>query len=131
MNAIVSIAAAVLLINSFAPPGEEAVYGAVGGTLGTGAGVVTGLAFMLLVYFMNRNVLRRRMGRDRNREAESYGSVFRTIFFLVTPIIFTTFINNASTYLDSYIFSSIQDFTVSAEIRSPLPTENSATIICR
>ena len=74
MNAIVSIAAAVLLINSFAPPGEEAVYGAVGGTLGTGAGVVTGLAFMLLVYFMNRNVLRRRMGRDRNREAESYGS---------------------------------------------------------
>ena len=110
MNAIVSIAAAVLLINSFAPPGEEAVYGAVGGTLGTGAGVVTGLAFMLLVYFMNRNVLRRRMGRDRNREAESYGSVFRTIFFLVTPIIFTTFINNASTYLDSYIFSSIQGF---------------------
>lgn len=110
MNAIVSIAAAVLLINSFAPPGEEAVYGAVGGTLGTGAGVVTGLAFMLLVYFMNRNVLRHRMGRDRNREAESYGSVFRTIFFLVTPIIFTTFINNASTYLDSYIFSSIQGF---------------------
>ena len=110
MNAIVSIAAAVLLIKSFAPPGEEAVYGAVGGTLGTGAGVVTGLAFMLLVYFMNRNVLRRRMGRDRNREAESYGSVFRTIFFLVTPIIFTTFINNASTYLDSYIFSSIQGF---------------------
>ena len=110
MNAIVSIAAAVLLINSFAPPGEEAVYGAVGGTLGTGAGVVTGLAFMLLVYFMNRNVLRRRMGRDRNREAESYGSVFRTIFFLVTPIIFTTFINNASTYLDSYIFSNIQGF---------------------
>ena len=110
LNAIVSIAAAVLLINSFAPPGEEAVYGAVGGTLGTGAGVVTGLAFMLLVYFMNRNVLRRRMGRDRNREAESYGSVFRTIFFLVTPIIFTTFINNASTYLDSYIFSSIQGF---------------------
>ena len=110
MNAIVSIAAAVLLINSFAPPGEEAVYGAVGGTLGTGPGVVTGLAFMLLVYFMNRNVLRRRMGRDRNREAESYGSVFRTIFFLVTPIIFTTFINNASTYLDSYIFSSIQGF---------------------
>ena len=131
MNAIVSIAAAVLLINSFAPPGEEAVYGAVGGTLGTGAGVVTGLAFMLLVYFMNRNVLRRRMGRDRNREAESYGSVFRTIFFLVTPIIFTTFINNASTYLDSYIFSASRDFTVSAEIRSPLPTENSATIICR
>ena len=54
---------------------------------GHGSGVVTGLAFMLLVYFMNRNVLRRRMGRDRNREAESYGSVFRTIFFLVTPII--------------------------------------------
>ena len=110
MNAIVSIVAAMILIRNLAPAGKEAVYGAVGGTLGTGAGVVTGLAFMIFVYCLNQNVLHRRLGRDRNRKAESYGSVFQTIFFLMTPIIFTTFINNASTYLDSYIFSSVQGF---------------------
>ena len=108
MNAVVSIAAAVVLVNSFAPAGQEAVYGAVGGTLGTGAGVLTGLAFMLLVYLLNRGILRRQRERDRNQREETYGGVFRIIFFLMTPIIFTTFINNASTYLDSYIYSSVQ-----------------------
>ena len=108
MNAVVSIAAAVILVNSFAPAGQEAVYGAVGGTLGTGAGVVTGLAFMLFVYLINRKVLKKQQGRDRNQRVETYGGVFKIIFFLMTPIIFTTFINNASTYLDSYIYSSVQ-----------------------
>ena len=110
MNAVVSIAAAVILVNRFAPAGEEAVYGAVGGTLGTGAGVLTGLAFMIFVYMLNRGILRRQRARDRHRREETYGDVFRIIFFLMTPIIFTTFINNASTYLDSYLYSSIQGF---------------------
>ena len=39
---------------------------------------------------------------------ESYRDVFRIIFFLITPVIFTTFVNNASAYLDSYLYSSIQ-----------------------
>lgn len=110
MNAVVSIAAAMILVNRFAPAGEEAVYGAVGGTLGTGAGVLTGLAFMIFVYMLNRGILRRQRARDRHRREETYGDVFRIIFFLMTPIIFTTFINNASTYLDSYLYSSIQGF---------------------
>ena len=110
MNAVISIAAAVILVNQFAPAGEKAVYGAVGGTLGTGAGVVTGLAFMIFVYLLNRNILKRQRARDRHQREEGYGEVFRTIFFLMTPIIFTTFINNASTYLDSYLYSSIQGF---------------------
>lgn len=110
MNAVVSVLAAWLLIVSLAPGGgtEAAVYGSVGGTLGTGAGVLTGLLFMLFVYMLNRPVFRRQAGRDRHRQEESYGDVFRIIFFLITPVIFTTFVNNASAYLDSYLYSSIQ-----------------------
>ncbi len=110
MNAIVSILAAWLLVRHFAPDGgtARAVYGAVGGTMGTGAGVITGLIFMLFVYGVNRKVIHRKIDRDTHRTEETYGHVFRIILLMVTPIIFTTFINNASTYLDSYLYSAIQ-----------------------
>ena len=110
VNAVVSVLAAWLLIVNLAPGGgtEAAIYGSVGGTLGTGAGVLTGLLFMVFVYMLNRPVFRRQAGRDRHRQEESYGDVFRIIFFLITPVIFTTFVNNASAYLDSYLYSSIQ-----------------------
>ncbi len=112
MNAIVSILAAWLLVKRFAPDGghNRAVYGAMGGTMGTGAGVLTGLLFMLFVYGVNRSMFKKRAKRDKHKQEETYGEVFRIIFLMVTPIIFTTFINNASTYLDSYLYSSIQDF---------------------
>lgn len=111
MNAIVSILAAWLLVKNLAPQGgtDRAIYGAVGGTMGTAAGVITGLIFMLFVYLVNRNIFRKRIKRDTHKEEESYGQVFSIIFLMVTPIIFTTFINNASTYLDSYLYSSLQD----------------------
>ena len=110
VNAVVSVLAAWILIKNLAPAGgtDAAVYGAMGGTLGTGAGVLTGLLFMLFVFVLNRPVFGRQTARDRHRREESYGEVFQIIFFMVTPIIFTTFINNASNYLDSYIYSSVQ-----------------------
>lgn len=109
MNAIVSVLAGYLLIKGFASNNTtHAVYGAAGGTLGTGAGVLTGLLFMLFVYSVNRRTINGQVRRDIYHEEESFGEIFRTIFQLVTPVIFTTFIYNASSYLDSYIFSSIQ-----------------------
>lgn len=108
LNAIVSVLAAYLLIKGFASDETtHAIYGAAGGTLGTGAGVLAGLLFMLFVYAVNRKTIRRQVRRDTSAQEESFGDVFRIIFFLVTPVIFTTFIYNASTYLDSYLFSSI------------------------
>ncbi|MCQ2508898.1 MAG: polysaccharide biosynthesis protein [Lachnospiraceae bacterium] len=111
MNAIVSILAAWLLVKNLAPNGgtDRAIYGAVGGTMGTAAGVITGLLFMLFVYGVNRSIFHKRIRRDKHENEESYSRVFQIIFLMVTPIIFTTFINNASTYLDSYLYSSLQD----------------------
>ena len=73
VNAVVSVLAAWLLIVNLAPGGgtEAAIYGSVGGTLGTGAGVLTGLLFMVFVYMLNRPVFRRQAGRDRHRQEES------------------------------------------------------------
>lgn len=117
-NAIVSVTAAYFLIQSFAPMGgtKAAIFGAIGGTMGTGAGVLTGL--IVMAYFIIRNVpeYKREKSLDETGLEETYGTVFRIIFLMMTPIIFTTFVNNASTYLDSYIFSSILDrFHVDAD----------------
>lgn len=109
VNAVVSVLAGYVLIKSFAVDDTtHAVLGAAGGTIGTGAGVLAGLLFMLFVYRINRRTIQRQVARDVYHKEESYGEVFRTIFLLVTPVIFTTFIYNASAYLDSYIFSGIQ-----------------------
>ncbi len=111
LNAIVSILAAWLLVKNLAPGGgtDRAICGAVGGTMGTAAGVITGLNFMLFVYMVNSKMFKKRLKRDTYDKEESYGDVFRIIFLMVTPIIFTTFINNASTYFDSYLYSTLQD----------------------
>ena len=110
MNAIVSILAAWILISTFAPDGgtQAAIFGSMGGTMGTGAGVIVGLLFMLFVYNLNRKTFRKRVARDTHVREESYRDIFGIIFMMITPIILTTFINNASLYLDSYIYSSMQ-----------------------
>lgn len=109
-NAVISVFAAWALIRTFAKDGgvKAAIYGAMGGTMGTGAGVLTGLAFMLFVYWVNRNYFIRRAERDKTASVERYSDVYRELFFLMTPIIMTTFLNNASPYLDGYLYSAIQ-----------------------
>ena len=107
-NAIVSVGAAWLLIESFGTNEKSrAIYGAAGGTLGTGAGVFVGLLFMGFVYYINRKTLKRKIASDRHTQEESLGNVMKIIFLMVTPIIFNTFVYNASGYLDSKIFSDI------------------------
>ena len=107
VNAVVSVLAAWLFTRSFAG-GDEALiakYGAAGGTLGTGAGVLAGILFMLFVCVVNMKVLSRRVTRDRHKKEESYREVFRVIFLMVTPIIFSTFIYNASAIVDQNIYN--------------------------
>lgn len=107
-NAIVSVGAAWLLIKSFGTDEKtSAIYGAAGGTIGTGAGVLVGLVFMLLVYLYNRKTIRKQIESDKHTEEISYMSAMKIIFLMVTPIIFNTFVYNASSYLDSKIFSDI------------------------
>lgn len=110
-NAAVSIGAAWLLIQTFAEDDKtHAIYGAAGGTMGTSAGVVAGLIFMLLVYFYNRKKILRKVQRDATVQEEKMIDVLKIIILMVTPIIFNTFIYNASSYLDSKIFSDILAF---------------------
>ena len=110
MNAIVSVVAAYALIAALAPNGgtQKAIVGAMGGTIGTGAGVLVGLLFMLFVFRVNRGYFRKKLEQDGHTKTESYGSILQTIVLMITPIIFTSFIYNCSSYLNSFLYSSIQ-----------------------
>ncbi len=107
-NAAFSIGAAWFFIQQFATNDtEHAKFGAAGGTLGTGAGVLAGLCFMLIVYGVNRKTILRKAARDTRHREESYREIFQVLFLMVTPVIFTTFIYNCNAYLDNYLFFTI------------------------
>ncbi len=109
LNAVISILAAYLLKQTVIDKDltTQAIYGAMGSALGTGAGVLIALAFMWLVYGMNRKMIARRIKRDKSGNILSYSEIFRIIFFLVTPFILSTFIYNFSTSLDETIYRKI------------------------
>ncbi len=113
-NAAVSVGAAYLLIRitmgSLEFPTEEAelikraTYGAVGSALGTGAGVLAALLFMLAVYGVNRSSIERRIQRDRHREEESYQEILKMITMVVTPYILSTAVYNLSSAVNNSVY---------------------------
>lgn len=111
-NAIISIGAAVLFIYLFAGSNEEKrpVFGAMGSAAGIGAGVVTGLIFMLIVYKANQKYFKKRVAKDTSGADSSYQEIFKTIILLVTPVILSTFVYNISTTIDQTLFCDIMDF---------------------
>ncbi len=117
INAVVSIGAAYLLINSFmgtmeVPSDREgqvarATYGAVGSALGTGAGVLAGLLFMLGIYALNRGLIHRRIRHDRHTQVDSYGTILKMITMVVTPFILSTAVYNLSGAVNNAIYTKI------------------------
>lgn len=109
LNAIISILAAYLLKQAVIDKDltTQAVYGAMGSALGTGAGVLIALAFMWMVYGLNRQYIAKRLKKDRSKNVLSYSEIFKIIFLIVTPFILSTFIYNFSTSLDETIYRKI------------------------
>lgn len=109
LNAIISIMAAYLLKQLVIDRdlSTQAVYGAMGSALGTGAGVLIALAFMTLMYGMHKKEIKERIQKDEHKEVLQYSEIFKIIFSLVTPFILSTFIYNFSTSLDETIYRKI------------------------
>lgn len=109
VNALVSIGAAMLFMSFVkdADTSTQAVYGAMGSAVGTGAGVLTALLFMLAVYSVNKKMFRKRRERDHSKEDLTYGQVFKMIFTMVTPVILSTCIYNMSSATNLEIYCEI------------------------
>lgn len=109
LNATVSVGVAYLLTNSVknSDATTRAVYGAIGSALGTGSGVVIALLFMSCVYLLNYKGIHKRIKRDRTKNKETYGEIMKVILLMVTPIILSSFIYNASTAFNQTVFVKI------------------------
>lgn len=107
--AIFALVMSRLFINIHSGQSEAVVqkWGAAGATLGTGAGVLSALIFMMLVYLLNRKIIRRRIRHDRVSVNESTSSVMKNIVLIVMPIIFSSFIYNVNSYINSYMYTDI------------------------
>ena len=108
LNAAVSLGAAYVLMQTAVSAGgdgsTQAMYGAVGSAVGTGAGVVIALLFMAVIYMMNRKMIKRRAAYDRTETQESYGDIFKLMMAVVTPFILSTCIYNLTTSLNQTIY---------------------------
>ena len=85
----------------------QASFGAAGGTIGTGAGVVFALLFMMGVYALNKGMIHRQIDRDKTIHEDSRKEIFKMIIMVVTPFILSTAIYNINTFLDQKIYQMI------------------------
>ena len=109
LNAAFSILMAYLLIRAMTGSDESKMlsYGAAGGAIGTGVGVLTALLFMLGMYALNRKMILRRVKRDKTPLDDSYGEILKMIFMVVTPFILSTFVYNANTFINQTIYQNM------------------------
>lgn len=109
MNAVVSVVGAYFLTNLVIDQDSttKAIYGAIGSALGTGSGVLIALLFMIATYGLNRSIINKRIARDQTEILESSKEIYKVIIMMVTPIILSSFIYNASTALNQTIFTKV------------------------
>lgn len=109
LNAAVSIGAAWLFIHFFSDGTKEGIakWGAAGGTVGTGACVLIALLFMAAAYEVNRKQIARHVRADQTGKEDSYREIFRVLFLIVTPIIFSSFIYNINGYINGVMYSEL------------------------
>lgn len=107
--AVFALLMSSLMISSHSGKGEKIIesWGAAGATMGTGAGVLAALLFMIFVYGINRKVVRRKIRGDRVSVNESTSQVMKTLILIVMPIIFSAFIYNVNGYINSYMYTDI------------------------
>ncbi len=109
VNAGMSIGMAYLLVQMVADKDMtvKASYGAAGGTIGTGAGVLAALLFMAGMYGLNRKTIHKRIERDTGHVDEPYRDIFKMILMVVTPFILSTGIYNINNFMDKTIYQQI------------------------
>ncbi len=114
VNAIVSIAGAYMLLKfgESMASGEDkntygAAYAAAGATLGTVAGAFAALLFLLFLFAIYKQVLRRQMRRDRGHRRESWRYIYKLLLLTIAPVILSATVYNISNLLDQAVFTNV------------------------
>lgn len=105
-NAVVSIAAAWLLMQTAvgADPTRRAQLGAMGSALGTGAGVLIALLFMVFCFRRSKEGRKAEILSDATGKAEKYRIFLRDTILVITPFMLSGVIMNLTTSLNQTIY---------------------------
>lgn len=105
-NAVVSIAAAWLLMQTAvgADPTRRAQLGAMGSALGTGAGVLIALLFMVFCFRRSKEGRKAEILSDATGKEEKYRIFFRDTILVITPFMLSGVIMNLTTSLNQTIY---------------------------
>ena len=117
-NALISILMALILRSTVSLPEVEteeamaayqtsrAVRGAMGSALGTGAGVLIALVFMVMLYMANRPYVHDRVFLDMHAPAPMTVVMKRLVSY-VTPFLLSTLVYNMTTLLNQTIYTRV------------------------
>lgn len=114
INAAVSIIAGFMLMKAFASSTSASAYGAAGGTLGTAAGALVALLFLVGIYIIYRPVFLKMMRKDHVSEKLPSGKVYKTIVLTMVPIIIGQTLYNISAVIDDAMYSNMASSMYSA-----------------
>lgn len=105
-NAVVSIAAAWLLMQTAvgADPTRRAQLGAMGSALGTGAGVLIALLFMVFCFRRSKEGRKAEIFSDATGKEEKYRIFLRDTILVITPFMLSGVIMNLTTSLNQTIY---------------------------
>ena len=109
-NAIFSISMAILFMKIAVSSGKSEMrqmYGAAGGTVGTGVAVVAGLIYMAVLFHKEKGELYDRIDKDTSGNLMSYKETVKLLMMIATPIIFSSFIYNINGTLDMKMYYGI------------------------
>lgn len=112
VNAVISVTAAGVLFKVgldsnrvFETTGYPEAFGAAGGTIGTGAGALTALLFMLFLFAVYRPFMKKKIRRDRQGSRESYGHITGVFFMTVMPVILSSAVYNINAVVDNSLMA--------------------------
>lgn len=119
-NAAVSVGAAWWLchmaLNAAKSQSVASAWGAAGGTIGTGAGALTALIVLIILFLKGRKEWKRRvaLSADLGVQQEDYKTISKALFFTVIPVILSTAVYNLTNIIDAEVFTStmVQHFGI-------------------
>ena len=104
VNAIVSIVATAAFVASCPYDGEEASFGAMGGTMGTLAGAAVALIFIVFLLLRQRKNVAQELQHEDEGDEDS-ALMYKAILFTVLPVILSQTTYQIGYTIDDYVFA--------------------------
>ncbi len=112
VNALVSVGAAWWLCHMALEAAKgtsvASAWGAAGGTIGTGAGALTALIVLLILFIKKRKEWKTKVNASEKSgvQKEDYKTISKVLFLTVIPVVLSTAVYNLTNIIDAEVFTS-------------------------